>query len=151
MIPLEVLMLALITFALLIVKLLPLALMAISAPLTVFAESAWQLVLLFHFSGHNMIGRDSGKLMFILGFEKIQGYDNLQRLRLWVQKNSKGPSPLSVSTRPAALTAVTRVFKTAGINRGIDNVFFGSTRNRDVIVTSEIMDVITFFMCFNLG
>jgi hypothetical protein len=29
--------------------------------------------------------------------------------------------------------------------------FLGAPTKRDVIVTSEIMDVITFFMCFNLG
>ena len=130
MIPLEVLMLALITFALLIVKLLPLALMAISAPLTVLRSQAWQLVLL-SLSGHNMIGQDSGKLLFILGFRRDSRYTwtILQRL-ICGCKNRKRPSPLSVSTRPAALTAADKSFKTAGINCSIDNVFFGSTHQQ---------------------
>jgi hypothetical protein len=56
-----------------------------------------------------------------------------------------------VSTRPAALTAVTRVLKLPASTAVSTMSFWGAPTKMDVIVTSEIMDVITFFMCFNLG
>ena len=63
-------------------------------------------------------------------------------------KTVKGPSPLSVSTRPAAFTAATSVLKLPAATAVSTMSFLGAPERREAIINKDVTDVIIFFIMF---
>ena len=83
---------------------LPDGLIVISAPLTVLADQAWLLLL----SILAVVGQNGSEFVFVLGLRESSVHlDNLPKASSVGAKTVNGPSPLRVSTRPAALAAAT--------------------------------------------